>query len=39
MDVLLHGCLLINKQCIQALDAEHKREEKESERERNPTKL
>ena len=29
---LLHGCLLINRQCIQVLDAEHKREIREKKR-------
>jgi hypothetical protein len=29
---LLHECLLINRQCIQVLDAEHKREIREKKR-------
>jgi len=36
---LLHGCLPINRQCIQALSASQKRRGEEEERESNPTKL
>ena len=36
---LLHECLPINRQCIQALSASQERRGEEEERESNPTKL